>query len=141
MAWVQRNPKYHPVPIPLSLDWVSQPIQTWTPPGRGHPQLLQTTRSFQDLTTLPVKNLFLISNLNLLSFSLKLLPLIVVKSLSSSFLQAPLQVLEGHNQLVLNASVFQAEQTKEGKTKTKTKPIPKQQKKKLDSEVKKLESL
>ena len=61
-------------------------------PGMGHLPSLGSL--FQCFTTLIVKNVFLIYSLNLPSFSLKPLPLILsqqalLKSLSPSFLQAP----------------------------------------------------
>ena len=64
-------------------------------------------------TTLKVKNLFLISNLNLPSFSLKTLPLVLslhalVKSPSPSFLEAPLMYWKAA--IRSSQSLLQAEQ-------------------------------
>ena len=69
---------------------------------------------FQCLTILIVKN-FLISNLNLPSFSLKPLPFILslhalVKKFLSSFLVGLLPVLEGCCKVSLKPSLLQAEQ-------------------------------
>ncbi|KAK4831170.1 hypothetical protein QYF61_015640 [Mycteria americana] len=68
---------------------------------------------FQCLATLIVKNFFLISNLNLPSFSLKPLPLVLslqalVKSPPPAFLY-PFRVLEGCYKVSLEPSLLQAE--------------------------------
>ena len=98
MFWVGRDFKNYLVPTPChgqryppirSCCSKHHPVWAWTP--------LSTTclgNLFEYLTTLTVKNLFLISNLNLLSFSLKPIPLVLsphslITSTSSSFLQAP----------------------------------------------------
>jgi len=65
----------------------------------------------QGLTTLIVKNFFVISNLNLPSFSLELLPLVLslqglVKSPSPAFLQA----LSGRHKVSPEISLLEAEQ-------------------------------
>jgi len=99
MVWVGRNFKDHLVPSPcheqghLPLDQVAQSsIQ----PGLEHCQGGASTASLsnlcQCLITLIVKNFFLISSLNLPSFSFKPLPLLLslhalVKSLSPMCLQ------------------------------------------------------
>ena len=104
MVWVGRDLKDHLVPTPLP--WAgtpstrpgcskSHPAWPWTLPGRGQPQL-RWDNLFQCLTSLIVKNFFLISSLNLPSFTLKTLPLVLslqalVKSPSPAFLQAPLR--------------------------------------------------
>jgi len=69
---------------------------------------------FQCLTTLRIKNFFIICDLNLPYFSLQPFPLVLslhalVKSLSS-LLVGPLQVLEGCNKASLQPSLLQAEQ-------------------------------
>jgi len=76
----------------LSLDQIDQ---STVPPDLEHLQGWDihnfSMQHFQCLTTLITKNFFLISNLNLPSFSLKLLPLVIlqqalIKSLSPSLL-------------------------------------------------------
>uniref|UniRef100_A0A8C3LYP5 Cytosol aminopeptidase n=1 Tax=Chrysolophus pictus TaxID=9089 RepID=A0A8C3LYP5_CHRPC len=75
------------------------------------------TSSLGDLcqrpTTLIITNFFLISNLNLTSFSLQPFPLVLSQQTllrSLSFLTEPLQVLKGCTQVSLEPSVLQAEQ-------------------------------
>ena len=80
------------------LPWAGTPLPSsgcpgshpwlWVPPGMGHPQF--SGKQCQGLTTLWVKNFLLISNLNLPSSSLKLLPLVIalqflIKSPSPAF--------------------------------------------------------
>ncbi|KAK4815434.1 hypothetical protein QYF61_002649, partial [Mycteria americana] len=78
-----------------------------------------STTSLDDLlqcfTTLIVKHFFLLSNLNLSSFSSKPLPLVLslealVKSLSPVFLISPLYVLKGCSKISPEPSLLQAEQ-------------------------------
>ena len=97
---LEGNPKGHVIPLPAanrdtySSIRCSEPLQ----PDRGCLQGQGSTTSlrnlFQHLTTMTVKTFFLISNLNLPSFSLKPLPLVLsqqtlLKSLSPCFLQPP----------------------------------------------------
>ena len=70
---------------------------------------------FHCLTTLTVKDFFLVSNLNLPSLSLKPLPLFLsqqplLKSLSSSFLKLPFYILKGLYQVTSELSLLQAQQ-------------------------------
>jgi len=99
MVWVGRDLKDHAVPAPVP--WAGtpstrpgcskpHPTWSWTLLGRGQPQLLFGNLC-QCLTTPLVKNFFLIFSLNLPSFSLKPLPLVlslhaVVKSPSPALL-------------------------------------------------------
>lgn len=82
MAWIRRDHKDHLIPslLPWALCTRSRcsglhPAWPWTFLGMRHPPLLW----FRDLTTLTGKYFFLVSNLNLHSFSLK--PCILVLSL------------------------------------------------------------
>ena len=105
MVWVGRDFKDYFIPI---LPWAGtystrpgcskpHPTWPWTLPGRG-----AVTASLgnlcQCLTTLMVKNFFLISHLNLPSFSLELFPLATTHPCEkplSILPVGPLQVLEG----------------------------------------------
>ena len=91
--------------VPTSLPWAGtpstrpscskpHPAWPWTLLGTGHLQLLWATCSSVSPPPFILKNFFLISGLNLPSFSLKPLPLVLslhalVKSSSPAFLQAP----------------------------------------------------
>jgi len=123
MVWVGRDLIDHLVPTPLP--WAGTPSHQTRLLKAPSSLALNTAREgaataslgnlCQCLTTLVVKNFFLISSLNLPSFSFKPLPLVLLqqallKSLSQSFLQAPLQVLKGHNKVSLQRSLLQAEQ-------------------------------
>ena len=84
------------------------PTWPWTLPGRGHPQL-------SCLTTLIVKNFFVVSNLNLPSLSLKSLFLVLsqqalLKTSLSSFSIGPIQVLEGCYKVSPQSSLLHAEE-------------------------------
>ena len=70
---------------------------------------------FQCLTTLTVKDFFLISNLYLPSLSLKPFPLVLLphtllKSLSPSFFWPPLYILKGHFPVTSEPSLFHTAQ-------------------------------
>jgi len=69
---------------------------------------------FQCFTTLTVKNFFFVSNLNLPSFSLKPLPLVLslhaLVKCPPPALAGPLQVLEGSSEVSLKPSLPQPEQ-------------------------------
>lgn len=72
----------------------------WTRPGMGHPQLLWITYCSVSLTS--VKNFFLMSDLNLLTLSLKSFPLgrswqTLRKMSLSIFLVCSVQALEDYN--------------------------------------------
>ena len=107
MVWVGRDSKYHPVPTPWHIQvWnlVHQVSQGSIQPGLEHLQGWGIhTFSSSSSSPLP-KNFFLISNLNLLSFSLKPFPLVLSlirlckKSVTLLFISSP-QVLGGSNEV------------------------------------------
>lgn len=77
MAWVRRDLKEHPVPPAMGKDtflWTTLlrvPLSLALNTSRdGEPATSLRNRMFQCLTSLTVMNLFLVSNLNLDSFSL-----------------------------------------------------------------------
>ncbi|KAK4825808.1 hypothetical protein QYF61_002413 [Mycteria americana] len=71
--------------------------------SRGGTSTTSLGNLHQCFTTLIVKNFFLISSLNLPSFTLKPLPLVLSQ-------QAPLKILKGCNKVSLQPSLLQAEQ-------------------------------
>jgi len=84
MAYIGRNLRDQLVPIPLLWAWLPtirsdcpgpHPTWPWMPPGMGHHSF--SGQLWQSLTALQVKNFFLTSNLNFLSFSLNPLPLVL----------------------------------------------------------------
>ena len=115
MAWVERDLKdHHPVPQAGLLTARSDtradcpgPHPAWplTPPGAPTTACCSTS----------VKNFPLISNLNLLSFSLTPFPLCPItvylcKKLISLLLKISLYPLEGHNEVSPQPSLLQTEQ-------------------------------
>jgi len=102
MVWVGRDLEDHLVPTPLAMsrDIFHQPRLLRAPsnlalnPAREGAATASLGSLCQCLTTLMGKNFFLISHLNLPSFSLEPFPLVLslhtlVKSPSPSFLSAP----------------------------------------------------
>jgi len=117
MIWV----KDHLVPTPLpwagtpSTRLLKAPSNLALNTSREGASTAPLGNLFQCLTTLIVKKFFLISNLNLPSFSLKPLPLALlslhahVKSHAPAFCR-PLQVQESHYKVTPEPSLLQAEQ-------------------------------
>ena len=85
------------------------------PPGMGHHSF--SGQLWQSLTALQVKNFFLTSNLNFLSFSLNPLPLVLslptCEKLVPLLLVNSFQVLEDHNEVSLEPSLHLLEVTSE----------------------------
>ena len=122
MAWVEKDSNDHQFSTPLLCAGSPttrpgcpepHPAWLWMPPGMGHPQPPWATCS----SAPPLfvwKNFFLLSNLNLLCLSLRPFPLVLslstlVNSCSPSCI-CSLQVLEGHNEISPELSLFQAKQ-------------------------------
>jgi len=88
------------------------PTWPWAAPGMGHPQL--SWQQCQCLTSLWVKNLFLICNQNVSSVSLKPFPSVpsLLDHVKSHLLlsASSLQVLQDHNEVSPEPSLLQAKQ-------------------------------
>mgnify|MGYP001859411917 CR=1 FL=1 len=89
----------------------THPTWPWASPGMGHPQLSE--QQCQHLTILCMKKFILISNLNLLSFSLKPFPLVLSLSdhvKSAFFFISPPQVQKSCNEVSPELHLLHIEQ-------------------------------
>ena len=111
MVWDGWDFKAHPVPPPAMGTTPRAPPMALGTAGMEH---RSSGQQCQCLTTLIMKILFLMSDLNILSDSLDLFPLVLslnslTKSPSVLVLQ-PLNELEGHNEVCPDSPLLQAEQ-------------------------------
>ena len=120
MAWFEKDHNDHPVPTPCYVQGrqsVDQAAQSHIQPGLeclqgwGIHSLLG--QPVQCVTTLWVKNFFLISNLNLPCLCLKPFPLVLsLSAIGPLLFIRSLQVLEGHNEISPKPSLLQAKQSR-----------------------------